>query len=54
MFNVNGAPSLEKLDKDWTDLLAYGGSIIKQIGVKPVACKWGKKIFVTNFHIVIC
>ena len=32
--------------------MAYGGSIIKQIGVKPVAYKWGKKNFVTNFHIV--
>ena len=26
--------------------------IIKQIGVKLVACKLGKKTFVTNFHIV--
>ena len=32
--------------------ITYGGSIIKQIGVKPVACKWAKKNFVTNFHIV--
>ena len=32
--------------------MAYGGSIIKQTGVKPVACKWGKKNFVTNFQIV--
>ena len=43
---------MDKFDKDWTNLVAYGGSIIKQIGVKPIACKWGKKNFVTNFHIV--
>ena len=52
MFDNNGAPQLEKVDKDWTDLVAYGGSIIKQIGGKPVVCKWKKKNFVTNFHIV--
>ena len=43
---------LEKFYKDWTNLVAYGGSIIKQIGLKPVACKWRKINFVTNFHIV--
>ena len=42
LFDRNGAPQLDKFDKDWTNLVAYGGSIIKQIGVKPVACKWGK------------
>ena len=52
LFDSNGAPQLDKFDKDWTNLVAYGGSIIKQIGVKPVACKWGKKNFVTNFCIV--
>ena len=52
LFDSNGVPQLDKFDKDWTNLVAYGGSIIKQIGVKPVACKWGKKNFVTNFHIV--
>ena len=52
MFDANGATWLEKFDKDWTNLVAYGGSIIKQTGVKPVACKWGKKSFITNFHIV--
>ena len=52
LFDTNGAPQLDKFDKDWTNLVAYGGSIIRQIGVKPVACKWGKKNFVTNFHIV--
>ena len=52
LFDSNGAPLLDKFDKDWTILMAYGGSIIKQIGVKPVACKLGKKNFVTNFHIV--
>ena len=44
MFNANGAPQLEKFDNDWTNLVAYGGNIIKQIGVKPVAYKWNKKI----------
>ena len=52
MFDGNGAPQLEKFDKDWTNVVTYGGSIIKQIGVKPIACKWGKKNFVTNFHTV--
>ena len=52
LFDSNGAPQLDKFDKDLTNLVAYDGSIIKQIGVKPVACKWGKKHFVTNFHIV--
>ena len=52
LFYSNGAPQTDKFDKDWTNLVAYGGSIIKQIGMKPVACKWGKKNFVTNFHIV--
>ena len=52
MLDDNAAPQLEKCDKDWTNLVAYGGSIIKQIGIKPVACKWGKKNFVTNFQIV--
>ena len=52
VFDNNIAPQLEKFDKDWTNLVAYGGSIIKQIGVKPVGWKWGKKNFVTNFHIV--
>ena len=47
LFDSNGVPQL-----DWTNLVVYGGSIIKQIGVKPVACQWGKKNFVTNFHIV--
>ena len=35
--NDNSSPLLEKFDKDWANLVAYGGSIIKQIGVKPVA-----------------
>ena len=52
LFDSHGAPQLDKFDKDWTNLVAYGGSIIKQISVKPVACKWGKKNFATNFHIV--
>ena len=52
LFDSNGAPQLDKFDKDLNNLVAYGGSIIKQIGVKPVTCKWGKKNFVTNFHIV--
>ena len=52
LFDSNGAPQLDKFNKDLTNLVAYGGSIIEQIGVKPVACKWGKKHFVTNFHIV--
>ena len=52
LFDSNGALQLNKFDKDWTNLVAYGGSIIKQIAVKPVACKWGKKKFVTNFHIL--
>ena len=52
MFDDNHAPWLEKPDKDLTNLVAYEGSIIKQIGVKPVWCKWGKKNFVANFHIV--
>ena len=43
LFDSNGAPQLDKFDKDWINLVAYGGSIIKQLGVKPVACKWGKK-----------
>ena len=52
LFDGNGAPHLDKFDKDWTNLIAYRGSIIKQIGVKPVAYKWGKKNSVTHFHIV--
>ena len=52
LFDSNGAPQVNQFDKDWTNLVLYGGSIIKQIGVKPVACKWGKKNFVTNFHIL--
>ena len=52
MFDDNGAPQSEKFDKHWTNLLAYRGTIIKQIGVKPVACTWGKKNFITNFNIV--
>ena len=52
LFHSNGAPQLDKFDKDWTNLVAYGGIIIKQIGVKPVLCKWGKKYYITNFHIV--
>ena len=52
LFDNNGAPQLDKFDKDWTNLVAYGGIIIKQIGVKPVTCKWKKKNFVTNFHMV--
>ena len=52
MFDDNGAPLLEQFDKDWANLVAYGGSIIKQIGVQPVACKWVKKNFITNFDIV--
>ena len=52
IFDDNGAPWLQKFDKDWANLVAYGGSIIKQIGIKPVACKWSKKNFITIFHIV--
>ena len=52
MFCDSGAQWLEKFDMDWTNLVAYGGSIIKQIGVKSFACKWCKKNFITNFHIV--
>ena len=29
MFYDNGAPWLEKFDKDWTNPVTYGGSIIK-------------------------
>ena len=36
LFDSNGAPQLDKFNKDWTNLVAYGGSIIKQISVKPV------------------
>ena len=43
MLDDNGVSQLETFDKDWTNLVAYGGSIIKQIGIKLVACKWGKK-----------
>ena len=43
LFDSNGAPQLDKFDKDWTNLVAYGGCIIKHIVVKPVACKWGRK-----------
>ena len=39
LFDSNGTPQLDKSDKDWTNVVAYGGSIIKQIGVKPVASK---------------
>ena len=35
----DGTPQVERFDKDWTNLVAYGGSIIKQVGVKLVACK---------------
>ena len=52
MCDDNGAPLLEKFDKDWANLVAYGVSIIKQIGVKLVACKLGKNNFITNFHMV--
>ena len=52
MFGQNGAPWLEKFDKDWTSLVLYGGSIIKLIGVKCVACKLGKKNFIINLHIL--
>ena len=44
MFDDNGAPWLEKFDEDWTNLVAYGGSIIKQIGVKQIACKGVRKV----------
>ena len=44
MFDNNGAPWLGKFDKNWTNLVTFGGSIIILIGVKLVACKWGKKI----------
>ena len=44
MFHDDGALWLEKFDKDWSNLVAYGGSIMKQIGVKLVACKWVRKI----------
>ena len=43
LVDSDGAPQLDKFDKDGTNLLAYGGSIIKQISVKPVACKWGEE-----------
>ena len=52
IFDNNCTPLLEKNDKDWANLVVYGGSIIKQIAVKPVACKWGKNNFITNFHIL--
>ena len=41
MFDDNGVPLLEEFHKDWDNLVAYGGSIIKQIGVKPVALQMG-------------
>ena len=43
LFDSNGAPQLDKFVKDWANLVAYGGSSIKQMDVKPVACKWGGK-----------
>ena len=52
MLDNNEAPLLGKFDKDWANLVAYGGSIIKQTVIKPATCKWGKKNFMTNFHIV--
>ena len=38
MFYEDGKPRFEQYDKDWTNLVVYVGSIIKQIGVKPFAC----------------
>ena len=50
MFYEDGKPRLENFDEGWTNLVAYGGSIIKHIGIKPVVCKWSKKNFMTDLH----
>ena len=52
MVHDDGEHRLEKFDKDLTNVTAYQGSIIKQVGVKPVAYKWDEKSFITDFHTV--
>ena len=36
-FHQNGRPWLDAFHKGWSKLIAYGGSILKQIGIKRVA-----------------
>ena len=50
MFYSSGK-ALKKLDADWTTLTAYGGSKIRQFGIRIIKCFWNKK-WKFLFHIV--
>ena len=42
----------KKLDADWTTLTAYGGSKIRQFGVRIIKCFWNNQKWKFFFHIV--
>ena len=52
MFGASGR-ALKKFDADWTTLTAYGGSKIRQFGVRIIKCFWNNQKWKFLFHIVI-
>ena len=51
MFDCSGK-ALKKLDAVWTTLTAYGGSKIRQFGVRIIKCFWNNQKQKFLFHIV--
>ena len=48
MFDAKGN-ALDEFNKDWTNLIAYGGSIIKWFGKRMIKCKWNYQKWVFSF-----
>ena len=44
--------ALKKQDADWTTLTVYGGSKIRQFGVRIIKCFWNNQKWKFLFHIV--
>ena len=51
MFDSSGK-ALKQFDADWTTLTAYGGSKIRQFGVRIIKCFWNNQKQKFLFHIV--
>ena len=51
MFDSSGK-ALKKFDADWTMLTAYGGTKIRQFGVRIIKYFWNNQKWKFLFHIV--
>ena len=51
VFDSNGK-ALEKLNSGWTTLKAYGGAIIRQLGLRVIKGIWNNKKWKLIFHTV--